>query len=91
MVKLGPKLSPLSRRELENLEKQQKRVAQLENGIDPSVSGEPKENLNFLLSQSRRTRSRRLGYPALEQARRKWEKNRQRTQARRLAKKNTTT
>ncbi|KAF9568460.1 hypothetical protein CPC08DRAFT_746286 [Agrocybe pediades] len=87
MVKLGPKQAPLSRRELDRLERERKRNAQLENGGNGAIHGEPMEVLVQLQSQSKRTRSRRLDHSALEEAMRRREKNRLRLQARKLAKK----
>jgi len=85
MVKIGGRARPLSRRELERLEKERKRA--LEDGRpNPLLVGEPRQNLCLLLSLSKRPRIKHLPVQDLEEIKRKREKNKKRTEARKLAK-----
>lgn len=86
MVKVGPKLPPPTRRELARLEKEQKRVEQLENGFDPAVLGEPRERVIYLFRIKKAAHHPKLEDYELEEARRKREKNHKRALARKLAK-----
>ncbi|KAF8905511.1 hypothetical protein CPB84DRAFT_1771623 [Gymnopilus junonius] len=85
MVRLVPKLPSPSRRKLIRLQSVLERAAGLAN---PSQLGEPRDRLALLLSQSKITRYKRPGLLdfEIELARKKWESNQRRAQARRLAK-----
>lgn len=86
MVKLGPKLPPPSRRELMRIEKEQRRLAQLESGINLAMIGEPREHLMYLLSTSKRARAKQPDSLAMEESKRRREKTQKRALARRAAK-----
>ncbi|KDR84914.1 hypothetical protein GALMADRAFT_149447 [Galerina marginata CBS 339.88] len=86
MVKIGPKLPPPTRRQLDKLEKELKRAAQRVDGFNPNQLGEPREHLKLLLLKSKRARSKRPEIIAFSHSRRKWDKNQKRAQDRKLAK-----
>ncbi|KAF9535398.1 hypothetical protein CPB83DRAFT_841679 [Crepidotus variabilis] len=85
MVKIGKRVASPPRRVKALQERVQKRTAQLESGTHITQLAEPRQNIALL--QSRRTRHRYLAPSSLfGESRRRWEKNHQRLEGRKLAK-----
>lgn len=86
MVKIGPKMPSPSRRELERIEKENKRIAQIESGVVPVSLGEPRENLFYLPPLGKKRRVKRTEPATIEESQRKRAKKQKRALARRNAK-----
>ncbi|KJA29412.1 hypothetical protein HYPSUDRAFT_517570 [Hypholoma sublateritium FD-334 SS-4] len=86
MVKCGPKLPSPSRRELERIEKENKRIAQIESGVVPVSLGEPRANSFYLPPLGKKRRVKRTEPATIEESQRKRAKKQKRALARRNAK-----
>ena len=86
MVKWGPKLPSPTRRQLDRIEKENKRIAQIESGVDPALLGEPRENLIYFPPPGKKRRFKRAEAATVGESQRKRAKKQKRALARRNAK-----